>query len=543
MLYNEIMAITPQTDIYLLKCPIETDNRNQINFINATAQHNYFNSLPKLAIDNCTYQRHDDVMRLPYHIDDIINFNYVMYRNEAYGNKWFYAFITNMEYSSDHMTFVYIKTDVFQTWQFDLTFKQSFVEREHVNDDTIGLHTIPENLEIGDYICNASEDFQIAKPDDGTAIVVFQVTTITCKEAIFPAPTKNVFNGIPQGCYMFGFPLTDANIGKIQTVIGTYDGAGKGESIVSIFLVPYLASEWEIKHGDGTLEHESFYVPKSSWESHTDIVPSITINTTLDSYRPKNNKLYTFPYNYLYVSNNAGVDIDYHYEDFNGSPAFALYTAMEQGGSVFLMPQNSKKSGGGVTSDGWSEGIPAGKLPILSWTSDYYLNWQAVNGANIKLQALTSAVNWGFSTAGILAGNGGGSYSTGNLASDVAGIMQKIKEAKITPPQAEGNVSTGDVGFSTGESKFTFRKMSIRAEYARILDSFFNAYGYKVNSFKVPNITGRRYWNYVHTVGANIEGNIPQADMDEIKGLFDRGITIWHNTSHYLDYTQNNTIV
>ena len=119
MLYNEIMAITPQTDIYLLKCPIEADNRNQINFANATAQYNYFSSLPKLAIDNCTYQRHDDVMRLPYHIDDIINFNYVMYRNEAYGNKWFYAFITNMEYSSDHMTFVYIKTDVFQTWQFD----------------------------------------------------------------------------------------------------------------------------------------------------------------------------------------------------------------------------------------------------------------------------------------------------------------------------------------------------------------------------------------------------------------------------------------
>ena len=121
------MAITPQTDIYLLKCPIEADNRNQINFANATSQYNYFASLPKLVIDNCTYQRKDDVMRLPYHIDDIINYNYVMYRNEAYGNKWFYAFITNMEYSSDHMTFVTIKTDVYQTWQFQLDFKKSFV--------------------------------------------------------------------------------------------------------------------------------------------------------------------------------------------------------------------------------------------------------------------------------------------------------------------------------------------------------------------------------------------------------------------------------
>ena len=519
------------------------DNNNQLTFANANAQFNYFNSLPKIEIEASSYQRKDSTVRYPGNIEDLYGYNYCMYRNHNYSNKWFYAYVTDLQWSSEKMTLVTLKTDVWQTWQFDLTFKKSFVEREHVNDDTIGIHTIPENLELGDYICNAIQDFQIAKPDDGTAIVVFQVTTITCDQATFPAPTKNVFNGIPQGCYMFGFPLTNANIGKIQTVIGTYDGAGKGESIVSIFLVPYLASEWEIKNGGGTLEQESFYVPKSSWKSHTDIVPSISINPWLDSYRPKNNKLYTFPYNYLYVSNNAGVDIDYHYEDFNGSPAFALYTAIEQGGSVFLMPQNSKKSGGGITSDGWSEGIPAGKLPILSWTSDYYLNWQAVNGANIKLQALTSAVNWGFSTAGILAGNGGGSYSTGNLASDVAGIMQKIKEAKITPPQAEGNVSTGDVGFSSGESKFTFRKMSIRAEYARIIDDYFTAFGYRVNAFKVPNRYGRRNWNYIKTVGCNIEGDIPQGDMQEIKGMFDSGITLWHNTNTYLDYSQNNNIV
>lgn len=540
--YNEIM-FRPDTDLYLLKCPLEMDNNNQLTFANANAQFNYFNSLPKIEIEASSYQRKDSTVRYPGNIEDLYGYNYCMYRNHNYSNKWFYAYVTDLQWSSEKMTLVTLKTDVWQTWQFNLIFKKSFVEREHVNDDAIGIHTIPENLEIGDYICNANQDFQIAKPDDGTAIVVFQVTTITCDKATFPAPTKNVFNGIPQGCYMFGFPLTNANIGKIQTVIGTYDGAGKGESIVSIFLVPYLSSEWEIKNGGGTLSQEAFYVPKSSWYSHTDIVPSIPINPMLDSYRPKNNKLYTFPYNYLYVSNNAGVDIDYHYEDFNGSPAFALYTAIEQGGSVFLMPQNSKKSGGGITSDGWSEGIPAGKLPILSWTSDYYLNWQAVNGANIKLQALTSAVNWGFSTAGIFTGNGGGSYSTGNLASDVAGIMQKIKEAKITPPQAEGNVSTGDVGFSSGESKFTFRKMSIRAEYARIIDDYFTAFGYRVNAFKVPNRYGRRNWNYIKTVGCNIEGDIPQGDMQEIKSMFDSGITLWHNANTYLDYSQNNNIV
>ena len=65
-------AITPQTDVYLLKVPLEIDNENQLTFSNATAQFNYFNGLSdKLLLDNFTYQRKDGVIRVPYGIDDI----------------------------------------------------------------------------------------------------------------------------------------------------------------------------------------------------------------------------------------------------------------------------------------------------------------------------------------------------------------------------------------------------------------------------------------------------------------------------------------
>ena len=40
------MAVTPNTDLYLLQCPIELDNRNQINFSTPEAQFNYFSNLP-----------------------------------------------------------------------------------------------------------------------------------------------------------------------------------------------------------------------------------------------------------------------------------------------------------------------------------------------------------------------------------------------------------------------------------------------------------------------------------------------------------------
>lgn len=146
------MAITPQTDIRLLKVPFGLDNKNQLTFANEKAQTNYFLSLEHIETERTSYQRKDNLIRYPAHIDSIINYNYVMYKNVNYTDKWFYAFITKMEYVNDNMTYVYIQTDVFQTWQFNLLYKECFIEREHVNDDSVGNNTVPEGLETGEYI-------------------------------------------------------------------------------------------------------------------------------------------------------------------------------------------------------------------------------------------------------------------------------------------------------------------------------------------------------------------------------------------------------
>lgn len=67
------------------------------------------------------------------HIDDLMEYNYCIYQNDNYTDKWFFAYITNMRYLNDGCTEISITTDVFQTWQFDINFKQSFIEREMIN--------------------------------------------------------------------------------------------------------------------------------------------------------------------------------------------------------------------------------------------------------------------------------------------------------------------------------------------------------------------------------------------------------------------------
>ena len=133
-------VITPESDLIFLRVPLEIDNKNQLTFANTTAQYNYFSGLTyKRTFDKFTYIRKDGVIKVPALIDDLYQYNYVMYRNENFSNKWFYAYITGYEFESPNCTAVSIKTDVWQTWFSMLNIKRSFVEREHVNDDTVGV--------------------------------------------------------------------------------------------------------------------------------------------------------------------------------------------------------------------------------------------------------------------------------------------------------------------------------------------------------------------------------------------------------------------
>lgn len=185
------MAITPNTQIRLLSVPFEIDNRNQLTFQNLNAQTNYFTSLPNLEIEECSYQRKDNIIKFPAHIDTLLNYNYVMYKNNNYSNKWFYAFIEKMEYENNGTTNIKIKQDVFQTWQFDLVYKKMFVEREHVNSDNVGEHTIPENLETGEYIID-----QTIKHDLGTNKYIIQCTEWINYQEGDPKPLATNFGGI-----------------------------------------------------------------------------------------------------------------------------------------------------------------------------------------------------------------------------------------------------------------------------------------------------------------------------------------------------------
>lgn len=184
------------------------------------------------------------------------------------------------------------------------------------------------------------------------------------------------------------------------------------------------------------------------------------------------------------------------------------------------------------------EGLIAGKFPFMNWASQTYNDWVSRNSLNLTGQFVIGSLQ---TIVGASTGNLEGAI---NGLSNTFGVMKQLYDHKLVPDSSKGNINGADINTAQDQNGFYFYKKSIKAEFARVIDGFFTKYGYKVNSLKSPNIFGRRYFNYVKTIEANvIAEDVPEKYLNEFKAMLNTGITFWHDTSHFMDYSVNNEIV
>lgn len=561
------MNITPDTNIRLLKCPLKLDNKNQITFASITAQTNYFLSLTYLEVEGSMYQRKDSAIFYPAIYDDLIGYNYVMYQNENYSNKWFYAFITGMEYLNDNTTKISILTDVFQTWQFDIVYKASFVEREMINvwDDNPGANLVPENLETGEYkvagtasVTGLTPYYVWAYSDDSIKLG----SGGTSYNLGSTANSHNV-NGIFTSVYYI-VATTAAGYAEVASSLIAYDN--QSEKVVAHFSIPSLAVS--TASGGNAVDFTSGSVTGVYLLAGKAAATTKTLTarpTALDNHTAVNAKLLTYPYVYVGFNPPQGTSKVYRYEDFtNGTPSFKLISEVNPNPSVYVIPQNYR----GDTGDSMQDKASLNGYPQIASKVDVYNSWVAENSGIINVQASQAAGNLKYDTymgAANLIGNIGsstmgamtGSGSGGGLGTVFSEAMNMYKSQynydyyiKMIQAQNErqqilpDNVSLGGsnatlLGYELMDNNI-FTRYNIKQQFAERIDDYFSMYGYQTNKLKIPNIHNRKFWNYVKTQGINLLGNIPNEDLEIIKTLFNSGITLWHNTTYFLDYSQNN---
>jgi len=518
------------TKVYLMNTLLEKDYAHTMYFASAEAQQAYFQGRVQSAMTftDFSYQRKDHIIRIPKNIDALYaaKVNYCMYQNTQYSNKWFYAFITDMKYIDDGRTDVYIQTDCIQTWMFDITVKHSFVEREHTSNDTIGANTIEEGLELGEYVCRTA--WRESELNQYSYVIL---TTASATDSDDPPLAINM-GGIfyAGGAYVCETMNEVLNI--LELLAGSDESGGSIDAVYALYMVPTKI----INNADETLAF-------SGQASPVTYEYSVAKPTKVNEYTPRNKKLLCYPYQYILNSNNAGSSNVLRYEDFStDNCVFEISGIPVVGGSIKCVPKNYK----GILKNE-EEGIMCGKFPTLSWSADLFTNWLTQNSVNIALGIATGAAQVVGGVATMAATGGAGAAIGG--ASAVAGVqaiasqLAQVHTQSFTPNSARGNTNSGDINTAAGTNTFFFYTMTIKDEYAKVIDEYFDMFGYKCNRVKIPAKAHRANYWYTKTIDANIIGGIPQDDLQTIKDCYNRGITFWRNESNFRNYSVSNGIV
>lgn len=566
-------AITPNSDVIICKSvPLDIGYDHTIYQTSTANQYSVISSYAKYTLSAQSYQRVSrDYIRVAYVADVLQNCNYMMFRNTAYGSKWFYAFITEINYLNDHTSEIRYELDVMQTYYFDYDLGRCFVEREHSLTDYLYESQTDEGLDPGDMIVRSASSKYFDPVNESAAAYYaviyytpntkyFQEKVYTRNATLEPADVSvlsmyNVYNFIPMPTFTLAVPI-ECGSDSVSTFTATAlrDAVRSlieiEASIVTIQMIPAeIAQAFNLL--TGTNYENNFKM--IGYSASIGITEGTTFTDIHDSvvYTPKNKKLYQYPYTYLTLSNNTGENTDYKWElfshTFNVIPQanFWLTAAVNPDVQVHCYPYNYRKGG---TDNSRELGLTIQDFPRLAWNADSFQEWWNVNKSSFSLSMITKVLGTAAAT--------GATVATGNpligsaAASGVGAIAQSLAQLsgqKATPDAQRGSTSGSGILMRERRMGFTVYDMSITGERAKLIDDYFSMYGYAVKALKTVNVrtaaasTLRPYWNYIKTSNVVVHGNDMNAEAErKIEGIYNKGITFWMQASNVGNYSLNN---
>lgn len=545
------MYIEPNTDIYLLsEIPLDNTYRNSIYFSSATAQANYFSSKANslLRFTSQTYQRKGrgyirlqcdtaQKMRLAY------GCNYLMYKNTSFENKWFYAFITSVEYINNAVLEIQYEIDVLQTWHFDYELQECFIERETVRNDAVGAHTLAENIDIGGFY-QFSHINNMTNWNSYSCVVISSYQDTVGEHSVDGQYIAGIYSGSDYTVAVMDNPeQRDAFNDYLSAIVN----ANQLNSIVGILFCPTAITPSTTDGEWNTEPYRGYLQARKRQDS-------------LGSYTPRNKKLLTFPFNALYVHNSLGDSKIYRYEQFgnthdNASGYCEFYLMSEFSGSpeVDIYPNNYMREG--IDFD---NGLSISNFPQCSFSYDVYRAWIA-NGGAVKATAniVGSAIGMvgSFNPASVVPASSVGGATVSNpeqipagvndigMASGALGIANTVADVAIKSIQPSAQVGTQQSTVMTSNRYLGFycAQAHIRPEIATVIDDYFDVYGYQVNYKRVPTRNNRPHWTYIKTRNCDAIGSVPVNDMRKIQSIYDNGVTWWMDGNEVGNYSLDNS--
>lgn len=595
------MATVPLsgTNIRLLnEVPFSNDYKNTRWFDDVTSQTTYFQNKPIVhSISDANFQRIEGkhFISVNASIDELWGTNYLMFQNAQYNNKWFYAFVTKLEYVQRKTTYVHFQIDVFQTWLFQMRFKDSYVMREHARlwneDGTPIIQTVDEGLDYGSVYETVSVENYVPYGDIRFLVVVSK-SIMHIGDSEPPKTIRPMLNGSPQplSYYVHPFKLDGTSptvmwngvavdispIDEVLKALYTVDDAVN--NIVSLYVTEYFGDA--VSHDEAT---DTLTFNNAKYEHRTiQEVDGVSINTLyvkiLNSYNVKlkgmgdkyagynpvtESKLLMYPYTVLVLDDFKGNRIEFKNEYIDsefinltvrgslGTSNKVAYS-IDQYLTKYLPLSNDKTI---VSLENALINNSPNDVPIITDMLAAYLQGNRNSIENqknsIMFNSTMNAVGGGIAGVasavtrnpiGVLEAGANIVQGAGNGVLQLQGIEAKQQDIDNTPPSITKMGSNTAFDYGNDYSGLFVIKKQITAEYRNKLTDFFHMFGYKIGRVKQPNFHTRQHFNYVQTQNCTITGNFNNEDLNELKAVFDNGITLWH-TDDVGNYALENGVI
>lgn len=573
------MNITPNTNIKILKgVPIDNTYDHTLYFDSQLEQASYFATKMKYNLTNYTYQRVNiNTMKVKMCADDLYDCNYLMFQNTAFGSKWFYAFINEVNYINNDVSEIVYELDVIQTWFFDYNFEKCFVERMHPRTDYGYWNTQPEPVEVGEYVfINQAE---LKKENLCIYVMITPMTIPGTSQQILDG---GVYDDVYSGSALFAFKNTSTGKATLDNLLSALDSGGQGDKVNAIYMgemidnLPWSQDDMaQVPTGrkgnyamiQGTVAN-NLSIPWNNGE----LIPNLPLGSedvnSTSAYVPKNRKLYTYPYNFacVYTGNGDSMNLRYEFGTsgnhiHSGTIDLQFLSNLLPPIQSVVMPINYK----GITRTNYegepiesdynfgllTERVSIDSYPLCSWNYNTYKNWLA---RDLFPSILSGVANIGASGLGMVGNTTdlqnlrSGLGMGGSLISNVGAVLGSAYRASVANNVTRGNVNTtGALKPHNGLTYFCSR-VTVTAEQAKVIDDFFTMFGYAINECFEPSRKTREAFTYIKTRGCHIDsktlGNvgfgIPSDAIKQICKIHDNGITYWCNHEEVGNYNTSN---
>jgi hypothetical protein len=545
------MPFSPSGALSLIgSVPFDKTYEHTIDFANAAEQEAYFSSKAQHTFTEQTFMRKDMSINIPLGFDSLYSFNYAMYHNDTNG-KIIYAFIAEKIYINDSCTKIILETDLLQTYAFDYIWHESFIEREH-QDRWSGVN-VPiynltnENLTLGQEYVQENEHLILAH--EKYFLVVSSELLHSVVEGI-PVMIQNY----PTPFFYYIVPWSaDATHMSAQ---GLCMLQSDNPAILSVSYIPFLPFDletdpncievtWSTTKWGGVSKTVYFLGGDvgefGTWRTlaSCNIYEAKTLPTGFATGIAKNykyeSKLLTHPFCYSLLTDYQTEPLVLKHEYLEPSVLGQNIIEVSVSQGLSHNPKSKYFISSGYKGDfsGRIINMTNGTVNDLPLKTNEYYNYmlshkaQIVTGMAINAVQAGAAIGVGIATGGLsLIGTAG---IAGNSIASIGQELAKQHDLKNIPDSVRnmGN----NIQFDLADHTTCVRviRYGVAEKIKKLLGDYFAKFGYKCSEVKVPALRSRYYYNYIKTIGCNIDGDMDNNDLAKIKGIYDRGITVWHN--------------